>query len=120
MSDRTQLLGRNPQLGPVLALQALLTEFPELPPLFWHLDRRGRLSSDVYDTLDGVDVRVVLAAYVAVLGGEPAAPVEYQHLGQSRVVQHLTVVWRDVELHLSTHADISVYPELNSLVGVAA
>ena len=120
MNKRTQLRHGGPQLGPVLALQELLTEYPELPPLFWHLDRAGRLSGDVHDNLDGLDVRAVLAAYVAVLGGEPTEPARYEHLGVSRVGQHLTVAWRDVQIHLSTHADISAYPELNSLQEVAA
>lgn len=120
MNKRTQLRRGGTQLGPVMALQELLTEYPELPLLFWHLDRTGRLSGDVHDNLDGLDVREVLAAYVAVLGGEPSAPVLYRNLGGSRVGQRLTVVWRDVQIHLSTHADISAYPELNSALAVAA
>lgn len=120
MNKSTQLRRGGPQLGPVLALQALLTEYPELPPLFWHLDRTGRLSAEVFDGWDGVDVRAVLAAYVGVVGGEPTEPRQYQHLGQPRVGQHLTVVWRDVELHLSTHADVSAYPELLVPLAVAA
>ncbi|GAA1977141.1 hypothetical protein [Kitasatospora viridis] len=104
-----------PQHGPVIALTQLITEYPELPPLQWHLTTSGQLGADRHRIVpnDGpADVRAVLAAYAAVLGADPTEPFLYMHDGRMIVSQHIRTTWRDVPLNIATYATLAEYPEL--------
>ena len=126
MDKRTQLPAPSRQLGPVLALQALLTEFPDLQPLTWSLAKDGTLSGDAHNTGPdsgghfGIDLRAVIASYAEVLDGKVSEPFPYEHVGQTIVYQNVRVTWRDVPLQVAVYSDISAYPELNSGLAVAA
>lgn len=90
------------QLGPALALVALLQEHPGLPSASWDInqhtgDLRGTLGRTSFDAL---------RAYADVLGGEIApegrdfeSPVDGVRLRSHR----LRVVWRDVRIVVSLH-----------------
>jgi hypothetical protein len=119
MNQPTQVLAPNKQLGPVLALQALLTEHPELPPLSWTVDPHGTLTGYGHD-YHGIDVRQALAAYADLLGGWPTAPNQYPCNDELMVFQHLDTVWQDVRVHITTYASIAAYPELLVPLAVAA
>lgn len=93
---------QDPQLTSALALVALRQQYPALPWIDWRLTAEGHLSGTAHD-------RESFAAYVAVLGGVPAAPVFYQFKGQPRVTDQLFVTWQDVEFSLS--GVYSMHPE---------
>ncbi|MGW4648106.1 hypothetical protein [Kitasatospora sp. NPDC004289] len=104
-----------PQLGPVLVLQALLTEHRELPLLVWHLDTDGLLSAGLnegVDPLTGREIRQLMEAYARALGGHLSEPFRFTNRGESRVSQRLIVVWRGVEVRIVSYAGLSAYPEL--------
>jgi hypothetical protein len=119
MNQLTQLPRGCPQLGPVLALQALLTEYPELPPLTWRVETGGTLAG-YGDGHDGTDVRAALAAYVDLFDATPTEPRSYPCGGETLVSQHLDTVWQDVRVHITTYANIAAYPELLAPTAVAA
>lgn len=106
-----------PQLGPVLVLQALLTEHPELPPMHWSLDADGRISGSLGNTdrlndLPGVSLRTVIEAYARALGTVADEPTRYGRDGKHHVSQHIRTTWRGVPLHLAVFSKLSAYPEL--------
>ena len=74
----------------------LLFEHPELPPIDWSVTASGFFSAH-YSSDE--DVRPVVEAYAAVLGGEPLHH-EYSRNGQLRQCFALRTVWRDVEFDL--------------------
>lgn len=83
----------NPQLGPAMALVALRSEFPHLPPAKWSLDRDGHLMGTVYDP-------DVFAAYVDLFGETPTEAGRSVRNGVIRETQQLFATWRDVEVSL--------------------
>ncbi|MHA6764802.1 hypothetical protein [Streptacidiphilus sp. PAMC 29251] len=86
---------RDPQLGPVLALVALRTGHPHLPPVGWTLTSEGHLSGTA-------DAPKVFAAYAAVLGGTPMGPIAYQSPSAgSGLCDQLFATWQDVEFSLA-------------------
>lgn len=89
----------SPQHAPMLALLALVTEYPELRAS-WRLADDGHLMGDV--TVDG-DGRAAMDRFVAVLGGksmewEYAAPSDENDRMWS---SWLWTTWRDVELSVT-------------------
>ncbi|MEU3282140.1 hypothetical protein [Streptomyces antibioticus] len=82
----------NPQTGPLTALAQLLSEHPELPPLDWSVTASGFL----HGAWSGdEDVRPLIDAYAAVLGGEPS-DYSYTRSGGRRAGFALKAVWRDI------------------------
>lgn len=91
----TTLTSRDPQLSSALALVALRSEHPDLPPIIWSMDAKGHLSGTAYDRQD-------FEAYVAVLGGTPMGPIHYQsQSGAFKTSDQLFVTWQDVEFSLA-------------------
>lgn len=86
----------NPQIAPLIALGQLLTEHPELPRIDWSVNAHGFFTA--HHSSDE-DVRPVVEAYAAVLGGEPEHH-EYSLDGRPRQCFTLRTVWRDVEFDL--------------------
>lgn len=84
----------DPQLGPAMALVALRSEFPHLPPVSWRLEENGHLSAHV-------ESPAVFAAYVEALGGTPMSRIRYMVDGGPRESDYLFTTWRDVEISLT-------------------
>jgi hypothetical protein len=76
----------DPQLGPAMALVALRTEHPELPPARWTLGPDGYLSGTVRTA-------VAFHAHVAVLGADYLLPTEFG--------EQLFTTWHDVKVSLA-------------------
>ncbi|WP_441251151.1 hypothetical protein [Kitasatospora sp. McL0602] len=105
----------NPQLGPVLALTALLTEH-QLPPITWSITDHGTLRGDI----TGSNSRPVLAMYTAVLGGDADPLLRYTFRGAARVGETVHAVWQDIRVTIIATSDASAYPELAAPQAVAA
>jgi hypothetical protein len=82
----TALIATDPQLGPAMALVALRTEHPELPPARWALAPDGHLSGNVRN-------EQAFLAYVEVLGAE--------HLLDVAWGKQLFTTWHDVKVSLA-------------------
>ncbi|MBA4865978.1 hypothetical protein H1V43_32465 [Streptomyces sp. PSKA54] len=94
----------NPQLGPAMALVALLKEHPELPRVDWSVSTSGFLSgTHVAD----YDARPLMDAYAAVIGGTPIEST-YSRGGDERHTFHLMTDWRDVHFDLWVSCPASV------------
>jgi hypothetical protein len=80
------LIATDPQLGPAMALVALRTEHPELPPTRWTLAPDGHLSGTIRD-------EQAFLAYVEVLGVDFLLPMVWG--------QQLFTTWHDVRMSLA-------------------
>jgi hypothetical protein len=83
----------DPQLGPAMALVALRTEYPTLPPVKWELGSDGHLMGTCYDP-------DVFALYAEALAATPTSLNRSQRDGVIRESRQLFVTWRDVEISL--------------------
>ena len=99
---------QHPQHGPALALAALLTEHPELPPLHWSITDDGVLRGSGH----GPDQRGTIGAYVTVLGGTPLPPSLFNFQHRQLVSEVLFTTWRDIPVTLALTSSIKEYPEL--------
>ncbi|MEU9760237.1 hypothetical protein AB0D98_10815 [Streptomyces sp. NPDC047987] len=87
-----------PQLGAATALVQLLTENPHLPVLDWSLpEDGGPLTGVVLNP--AVDMRPVIDAYAAVLGGV-VRELEFVGSAGRMYSASLYVTWRDVRIHV--------------------
>jgi hypothetical protein len=101
------------QLSAATALLQLLTEHPELPVLGWTINPTGWWSGAKYDDA-GFDARAAMAAFVAVVGGEPhemRRPADENEAGEERFATVLNARWRDVDLYLSMGCDAALLAE---------
>lgn len=97
------MIGRRvPQLGAAMALVELVREAfaAELTPVAWHV-------GTLLDSLDGnlhciEEPLETLTAYADLLGGQVAARHEYVSGGRRFRSYGVSVVWRDVEVLLTT------------------
>lgn len=99
------------QLSAATALAQLLTEHPELPVLSWTVNPTGWWAGAKYD---GFDARAAMAAFVAVVGGEPyemRRPATEDEPGEERFSTILNARWRDVGLYLSMGCDAALVAE---------
>lgn len=87
----------DPQSGPFTALAELRAEHPELPPLDWSVTASGYVHG-AWSDMDE-DVRPLVEAYAAVLGGVPV-DMPYSREGRRRQGFGLKTVWRDISFDL--------------------
>ncbi|WP_329131421.1 hypothetical protein OG552_10165 [Streptomyces sp. NBC_01476] len=85
------------QAGPLMALMQLVQENPDLPAVRWSLAADGFLMGDL---MVDEDARPIMAAFVAVFGGQPTES-RYSHLGVERFSLWLPTTWRDVRLSVT-------------------
>lgn len=83
----------NAQISAMTALAELLREHPELPLLDWSVSASGFLHGS---WTSDENVRPLIEAYVAALGGEPT-DYTFSRSGGRRQGFGLRTVWRDVE-----------------------
>jgi hypothetical protein len=105
------LTSNSTQLSAATALAQLLTEYPELPVLSWTVSATGWWSGCKYEDFDA---RAAMAAFVAVVGGEPhemVRPSREDEPGEERFATVLNARWRDVELYLSMGCDAAMVAE---------
>ncbi|MCZ4509909.1 hypothetical protein O3Q52_17240 [Streptomyces sp. ActVer] len=93
-----------PQLAPAMALAELLREYPELPPVDWQVSSTGFFSGT---WTSDEDVRPLMDAYTAVLGGV-AGSYSYSRNGRERRALQLRTMWRDVHFDLFMSCPASV------------
>lgn len=96
------------QRGSAVALVELLTECADLPTLSWRIS-----DSDFHaDRLNGsgprdADPRPVVAAWAAVLGGEPVE-TRFMFDGEPNLECALETVWRDVRVRICLSCPVSL------------
>ncbi|MER6607321.1 hypothetical protein ABT282_15765 [Streptomyces sp. NPDC000927] len=88
-----------PQLGAATALVQLLTENPHLPLLDWSLPEDGGPLMGVVVNAS-VDMRPVIDAYAAVLGGRVRELEFVGSAGGRMYSASLYVTWRDVRIQV--------------------
>ncbi len=90
------MASKSNQISAMVALTELLREHPELPSLDWSVSAGGFLHGS---WTGDEDVRPLIDAYAAVLGGDPS-DFSYSRSGGRRAGFALKTVWRDVEFDL--------------------
>lgn len=91
----------SPQLTSAAALQQLLADHPDLPPLKWSISPAGALRGELWEHGDNT---AAFAAYAHVLGGARYA-VDYEYGGVRRISQYLHTTWRDVKVTVDVGSD---------------
>jgi hypothetical protein len=102
----------DPQLGPVLALRALVQEYPERPETLWTVND-GTLEGSVL-ALQG---RASLAWYAAVLGVEPVPAHTFTYSGIELQVMRLSATWRDVPVVVNVSVPVLVPTKIRTSDG---